>query len=380
MAWFKPKGWEELSKEDRDWLKEAKGLSVPEQLKLCARFNKPDLVGFLLKAYRKKKMNWEDVYQAALTAVEKESVEALKIILSYNSNFAWVSGSDSDQAATIKLFQAVLPDSISIWKILYTANTSAHWGKLGELDIIKTIKPEMSHDIFRFHLDRAHKSENVIFQAFIKVGLQSTEKLKFILGWTEKFSAAIALDSALVSVIEAEDMEKTKLLLEKNADPNYSGALALRTAIEKDNQEIIALLRPRMNHENYGESLIAELKKKITDASKLEWLEKDVKESVARKFVKKNQENYILVDADTLSETKQLPSGMTLTTLFNFKSSQQIFIVEKTGEKQSLAVTEKDFSEIGNQDYLEAMRLKFVELGGKSETITRLPKKGLSRD
>ncbi|MCE9507412.1 MAG: ankyrin repeat domain-containing protein [Alphaproteobacteria bacterium] len=376
---FKPKGWEKLSAEDQAWMKGAKNLDKVQKLRACVKDNNPARVLFLLNAHS---FSRQEYYRTARLAVLEHAPEALQALLDKNKGFNFADSGEGDKEAAGKLFQIVPPDAFHLWKILHDANQAAEYGQLNERDIIENISPEMSHDFFRFHLDRADAASISTFRTFVgEIGLQSTEKLKFILNWAGKFPAAQkVLDSALAGAAEAGDEEKVKLLLEKKANPNYSGCVSLLHAVEKGHQEIIGLLLPHMQLETYGENLMDEMRKKRINPSKIEWLEKIVDQACAEVRVKKNQENFMLVDADTLSETKQLPSGLRLTTLFNFKSHQQTLIVEKAGEKESLAVTVKDFNEIGDDAFLEAMRLKLVELGGKAESVTRLPKTKFTRD
>jgi hypothetical protein len=373
---FKPKGWENLSEEDKAWMKQAKDLDKTKKLRACVLDNKPERILFLLGAYS---FTRQEHYQAARLAVINQSAESLKAILDKIGGFNFASDTSGDQEGARRLFKCVTPEAFMIWKILCVSNKKNSCGQLDEQEIIKMIPPKMSHDFLRFHLDETADSR--IFESCIEaLGLQSTENLKFILVWSEKFSnTQDALDGALVSVIKDGDAEKAQILLEKKADPNYSGCLALRSAIEKDHQEIIDLLLPHIKLENHGENLLIELKKKNIAASKMEWLEKSVNEAVSAANARKISESYALVDANTLSETKQLTSGMKLTTLFNFKSGQQILIVEKTGEQNSLAVAVKGFDEIGDQVFLETMRRKFIDMGGKADGITRLPKTKFTR-
>lgn len=378
--WFKPKGWKDLSGEDQAWLKTANGLGLDrlQKLRACVKANNPTRVAFLLNAYS---FTQQQYYLVARQAVFENAPEALQTLLEKNKGFNFDEDSRGDRDAARKLFQAVPSDAFPLWKVLCDANRTADYGQLDESDIIEFITPEMTHDFFRFHLDGADSWGTSVFRSFVMdIGLQSTEKLKFILAWSEKFrEAQRVLDDALIPAAEAGDAEKVKLLLEKKANPNYSSCASLLRAVERDRQEVAGLLLPHIDFEAHGENLLDEMRKKKLAPAKVAWLEKTVNSACAEARVKKNQENYTLVDADTLSETRQLPAGLKLTTLFNFKSCQQTVIVEKTGEKESLAVTVKDFTEIGNEAFLEAMRLKLAELGGKAEAVTRL-NKGLRRD
>ena len=377
MAWFKPEGWENLSQEDQAWMREAKALNKVEKLRACVLANKPERLRFVLKAYS---FSRQEHYQASRLAVINQSAEPLRVILNHIGGFNFDETGAGDREAAFKLFKCVAPEAFPVWKTLCVSNKTHSCGQLAESEIIGMFPPKMSRDFLRFHLDEMGSSHT--FGECIKaIGLQSTEELRFILAWSENFeNTQYAIDSALVSVAEAGDADKTKLLLENKADPNYSGGISFLRAVEKGNREIIDLLLPHMDLETHGESLMGELRGKRVDPSKIDWLEKTVNEAVSAARARKSRENYTLVDADTLAETKQLPSGMKLTTLFNFKSSQQTVIVEKAGEKESLAVAVKDFNEIGNDAFIEAMRLKLVELGGKADDISRLPKKGLTRD
>jgi hypothetical protein len=70
-------------------------------------------------------------------------------------------------------------------------------------------------------------------------------------------------------------------------------------------------------------------------------------------------------DKYTLSDTQNLTGGIRLTTIFNFRTQQQIIIAEKKGTIMTMDV--KSFDDILGQDSLSFARQKLEELGGQPD-------------
>ena len=73
-----------------------------------------------------------------------------------------------------------------------------------------------------------------------------------------------------------------------------------------------------------------------------------------------------------LAEVVRLPGGKTLTTLFNFQFRQQILIVDNGPP------TVVRFDDVGDQNALEMMRQKLIDMGGKADSVVRLLKPRLT--
>ncbi len=189
----------------------------------------------------------KEEYVAACTlAVENNAAEALKALLKAGKNFYFTEGNAADdREAARKLIKAAFLSSnplplLSLWN---GASKVTEYGSLGTTDFLTKDTPiELVQAILE-------KTPSLFDDCVKKTGLTSpeAEKLKFILTFVSRApEPQDALDSALVEAARQGDIEKAKLLLERQANPDYTGGQALLRAGENNHPDMIDLLLPLM--------------------------------------------------------------------------------------------------------------------------------------
>lgn len=312
-------------------------------------------------------------HQAVQAAIQKQDAQVLERILA-KKGFEFSDKSFSeDKEYTKTLFKDARSGALEIWMVLYRLNQANRQETKLTPDSIARIAAsgETSADIIRFTLDNTQPADSSIFEDFIALA-KTASILSFVLEWEKKFDGAKdIIDKSLAAAAKKGEADKVRYLLEKEANPNWAGALALQVAIESRHKEIINQLMPLTRLDLHGENILAALKQKDTPPDLLDLLEKEVQRATLEKA---ENDNYTLVDLHTLAETQRLPGGITLTTLFNFEARQQIFIVGKNKEHEVTAISTRDFDEISARDMLEARWQKLIDMNGKADHPLRLHK------
>lgn len=362
MLFGRDKELEKLSEDDQAWLRQNKGLSARAKFITSAAAGADARVTYL---YNKYKFDRETRLAAAWAAAAAAAPEAIIAALN-NHGFDFSDTSSGDREGASSLFRAAASaQSFETWKTLYYINRSTHHGNLDEGDIISLLPANAPVEFLRFHLTE-HPSSTAFSNILTQHGLVSAARLKFVLGLAhESGDIQSLLDHTLTTVTHQTDM--VEILLSFKANPNASGALSLRRAIENRNSDAIRLLLPHIDFSMHGENLITELQSSGVTNKYIGWLKKKTAAATAEKRLQSMQEKYTVVDRHTLSETKRVNDTLTLTTLFNFSSGQQTTIAR---DGEHLAVTVTDFADISNVAYLDNMRARLAALGGDTDSAT----------
>ena len=338
--WFKPKGWDSLAYEDRLWAQQVDKKNLPQRLEECVRYNQPGRILYLLDNYPMlhRRAGRQLRSKAAQTAVQSGSAEALSAILSRNGFDFGVDGwIDVDC-----IFSLALRTSLPVWQALCRINESTKCWKKKEASLLSyASRSDMSFDIIDFYLDKEG----------------------------DAFKYRLDLDTLLVRAAAQGDVKHTQRFLDLGADPHYENGLALLRAVQQEQKEVMEFLLLRTRLDLYGDLILASLRQAYKSTSPLiEDLERAVLQATHRAPPPKPaiNENYMLIDEHTLSETQALP-GMKLTMLFNFATRQQIIIIDKDQPGAAPGVSVQSFDELGDRDVIEARRQKLVELGGTAE-------------
>lgn len=78
--WFKPKGWDALSEEDKRWTEQVNKKNANEKLRECATRNWPKRVLYLLDNFEER---WViSRYEAVEMAIKSNATESLAALLS----------------------------------------------------------------------------------------------------------------------------------------------------------------------------------------------------------------------------------------------------------------------------------------------------------
>ncbi len=212
-----------------------------------------------------------------------------------------------------------------------------------------------------------------------KTGLFSTPKLDFILSLDPgTYKSQPVIDKALITVSAKGDIDKAVLLLAHGASADTDNAEALCVAAKSGNQDLVDLLLPYVSLKIYGEKIVTQLQYKNVDQSIIQSVEDATKaalqpavktpapetvavEPAAAEETPAQDDRFKRLDDDTLTETKILPNGSTLMTLFNFAARQQtVIVMNPSGNNPQPAVV--SFDDL-DKAFTDSMQEKFDALG-----------------
>lgn len=279
------------------------------------------------------------VFDACLEAAKAGAAAALEALLQKNKGFDFSPNehhiSDSGGACLLIEKARQLPDAdaaAALMAVLRRANKTTGYGQQPATNFLA---PNISFDDLQSILEEAPRQFD---NALKSVGLHATDKLKFVLSFTPKDgSGQQALDSALVTVAERGDTDKAALLLKHGADANYAAARALLGAAQRGQVEMAALLVPHVDLALYGMDIAAKVEPADPEMAQLitQLTEAAPEEGAAAQTAREARTDAAdgqaapaaAAQSDTLTETRALPDGGTLTSVFCFSAQQQHNIV-----------------------------------------------------
>ncbi len=275
----------------------------------------------------------QPAYEACLAAIRGGAVEALEKLLEKNCGFDFSdTGTGDSICAQILITEAqkAPANADRIMTALYKAN---HTGGFGKQPQAAFLSPLSSFEMLQSFLETTPEEFGRALKA---VGMAATDKMKFILSFTPKDgSAQQTLDAALIETAANGDVDKTDLLLKHGANPDYAAGRALLGAAKAGHIEIIDRLLPRVDLLLYGEDIATQTEHANPDMAKLVQTATELAREQAAAEKPAAAENAAGVAAapaapaqgDMLAETRTLPDGSTLTSVFCFAARQQHNIV-----------------------------------------------------
>jgi hypothetical protein len=201
---------------------------------------------------------------------------------------------------------------------------------------------------------------DVYYQALSTACTVNVHRLGDMLAFSGKFAKRQSrLDDLFFECAKENNSDQAKLLLEHGADVNTKNAMALYHAAKNDNPSFFNfLMKQNIDFEQYGPKILSNIKnlnypprglapqlQSILDAAQLK-----------AEILKAEKERYSLPRPHILSDALLLPSGIKLTTLFNFESRQQIIITENKTTLTTVVTGFKDLENIVIEDALKNLR------------------------
>ncbi len=308
-------------------------------------------------------------------AVQSRAGAALEAILKPRG-FDFDDSSSGDVLHIKKFFKEALGlRDLGVWKALVERNAAETHATIGHEAPVKAAADVGWRDAVAFHLDRADVREVFVFNLVIsRMAAKGADDLAFALAWSGKFNGhGPALNAALRHVAEEGAVDKAVLLLDKGADPNDEGGLAVYNALAFGHRAVFDLLVARgAQLDVYGPDIITRLRQQNPNATLTDYAAAQVDAVMA---ANKNAEaqsrmgqRYHLIAPDSFSETLYLPEGRRLTTVFNFATRQQTVIAEKPeaeGTPASMAIQVRDFDAITDPSVIEHAAVQLMNLGGE---------------
>jgi hypothetical protein len=292
-----------------------------------------------------KYFKYAKLYEACNLAIQHNASKVLEALLrtdgvAEGKKFVFASESfsksiwENSRPKARELIAAALSSTapLPLLLALYNANKTAYsFGKLDNIDFLTKDAPiELVQTVLEEHPS--------LFDHCVKnIGLPSAEndKLRIILAFKSKCrDSQSTLDRALMSVAATGEVEKAKLLLECNANPNNEGAQPLSSAANNGHQEMVNLLLPLVDPDLRADILTRrELTKTPDDpiirAFQTAAQNQGRKAEVAIAPPSSLEHCFNRLSAEVLEEVQPLSDGSTLTTLFNFSTRQGTATREK---------------------------------------------------
>jgi hypothetical protein len=378
-------GFSSLSAEDQKWAKSIGRFGAwKKAVSAAVQENKAERVKYIFQNNKLSRAMHRDLTQLAAT---HKAAEALEVLL-LKKDFDFTDSSDGDRQHAVKLFDiALTAKDMATWQVMVLRNAST--SASGSLSDTWALKQAINHnwrDAISAELDRVSASDTDFFATAVEHHLQrSDEDLAFVLAWTQKFTKhGPVLDHALQECSKTGAEEKTRMLLDKGADPNTETGYALFQSLSRGHKDIFEMLVEAGGKlDVYGQDMLTRLRQEQPKSDLLPYLADKIGTVVAAVVAEETQKNlkerYHLVTPDSFSETLRLPEGRTLTTIFNFATQQQTVIAERAPANETaapaMAVTVRDFSDIADMSVIERAHERLVALGGAAPEYARLVSK-----
>jgi hypothetical protein len=305
--------------------------------------------------------NRKHIVRSAATA---GSVDALRVIYGCWGNSFIPIGNEKFVLEVLR--GACKSEHLDFWNTLVNLRRDG-WDDMPEMENIVVVAVEEKKPAFiDAVLGKAEKKDKDIFNAAVCSALQETDEImKHVLSYVEKFKEAHeVLDDALCRAIKVESVEKTRMLLENGADSNHNDGAPMCLAGLRDNPAIFDLLLAHGGDlEKHGVNVLAYIGSVDRFAPLIPYVEEKNREAVKRARIFRMNERYSLTDPDTVTEVQEISADLTLSTAFNFRSRQQVFVVEKKSTGQ-LTMCVQSFDDIGDVRAIELARQKLQDLDG----------------
>jgi ankyrin repeat protein len=145
-------------------------------------------------------------------------------------------------------------------------------------------------------------------------------------------------------------------LLARGADANADGAQAMLHAAQNNREDIVKLLlQGGFDRQKHGEDVLKRLAGKPVNDGLRQLIMPESKPYAAE-----------APDPQILCESCILSNGLKLTTVFNFRSRQQLVIAERSDAGPApMTVTAQNFCDIKDKDVIAAAAQRLTDLGGQ---------------
>ena len=365
----KPKGWQHLQDDDWAWLRKLNAENAAPYLEQavaagnlqCVRYirdNHTHNNGFLvLQTIKSMELGYRDIAKFLVSSARKPSA-----LLEHGFHYLFPA------TAAIK--------DLDLWDYFctYQKNVTASAGKTTAIDLLK-IADRARFDAGVDHViaNNRDKISNMIEDG---LGLRDETFAKLAPVQINNVPRAL-LSRCLAEASHIAQLQKMYILIRAGADVQYDHGLALKNAALSGNKEAVELLTyAGAKPDKTMPDFIAELRKNPNLRTEfVSFFESHISQKMdiasQHRMAQINATEggrYSLTAKDTLVDTQHLPSGATLTVVFNFTLRQQMIVAESKGQPPS-APTVIGFDKIENAQTLEAASEKFRDLGGDETLI-----------
>jgi hypothetical protein len=208
-------------------------------------------------------------------------------------------------------------------------------------------------------LNAAHGESDAFYTALSAVNTADTARFKDILSLSDRFTRDLkSLNELFIQAADRNLVDNAKALLLEGANINANNGAALYYAAKNDNADFFNELIQHINLEKHGSQILESIKS-LPDYSPtlIKPLQVIVdKINLEAALLKADKARYSVPRADILSDTLQLASGITLTTLFNFESREKIIITENKTALDTVVISFNDLDNFAIEDALKKLQ------------------------
>jgi len=381
----KPKGWDDLPEAAQAWAKHLNKENISTHLKTCVESNHDKCIRFLIENGHRYGLTADDVKTALLTAVRRNSIASLKAILDTGNKENYLDRNEG-YSTSWRAKESLLLDALETaaeakaedaWDALVAWNfglNTAHRLRLRDNQIVRIAVKQKFGAALGEMLDETNANAPALFADALSIASDtSAEHVKFVLQFFEPSPETHkTLNQALARAAAEGSKERVNLLLAKGANIDHGNGETLWLAVHNNRFEMIDHLLSRgADLAAYGDALLMKLREKNPQSPVMDYLDRIHQKALAQKEKRRlEQERFSLAGPETLAETLPLPSGGTLTLLFNFATRQQIIVVqENPAAKQKASFQVINFADIENHEAVERAAKKLIELGGDAKAV-----------
>jgi ankyrin repeat protein len=381
----KPKGWDDLPEAAQAWAKHLNKENISTHLKTCVESNHDKCIRFLIENGHRYGLTADDVKTALLTAVRRNSIASLKAILDTGNKENYLDRNEG-YSTSWRAKESLLLDALETaaeakaedaWDALVAWNfglNTAHRLRLRDNQIVRIAVKQKFGAALGEMLDETNANAPALFADALSIASDtSAEHVKFVLQFFEASPETHkTLNHALARAAAEGSKERVNLLLAKGANIDHGNGETLWLAVHNNRFEMIDHLLSRgADLAAYGDALLMKLREKNPQSPVMDYLDRIHQKALAQKEKRRlEQERFSLAGPETLAETLPLPSGGTLTLLFNFATRQQIIVVqENPAAKQKASFQVINFADIENHEAVERAGKKLIELGGDAKAV-----------
>jgi hypothetical protein len=228
-------------------------------------------------------------------------------------------------------------------------------------------------------LNAAHHESDAFYSALAAVNTADTARFKDILSLSNRFAKDLeSLNTLYIQAADRNLVGNAKDLLLEGANINAKNGVALYYAAKNNNADFFNELMQHIDLEKHGAKILESIKSlPAYSAPLIQPLQNIVdKMTLEADLLKADKLRYSIPRADILSDVLRLPSGITLTTLFNFESREKIIITENKTAIDTVVISFNDLENFAIEDALK----KLQDRGGTAVNDWMRKKATLNKD
>jgi hypothetical protein len=359
----KPVYWQKMTDQDRAWTRTVTKGNLRDKLSEAVELDSLLRLEFLKHKFS---LSRDGVMQALRKAIAADKGDIVRALLACD-HVMFNASADGDKLILTDLYSHAAKaraeksfDIIDACNLLRAKSMYTSYGSLDRDDVARVLVQNEWFAPAQKILSRTPSADASVFSACLDAALVPQVDIKaldFVLAWQSKFSGTAALlNQGLIKAVATGSAEKVKLLLDRGADANTDGAQAMLHAVQNNREDIVRLLlQGGFDRQKYGADVLRRLAGKSVNEQLCALIEPV-----------RNPYSAEMPDPQILCEGCVLSGGLKLTTVFNFRTRQQLVICERAdAAPASMVVTAQNFCDMKDKDVIAAAAQRLTDLGGQ---------------